>query len=350
MKYKFLSNQFISLWFSLLVLIFVTGCTDAATLQDQPEAPVKTPTHTVLSTTNQPVVEIDTTPTEIDIPLSPTATPSPTKKPVPTLQPVSPLSVEQELLLEASAKLAQELMQTNGGCQLPCWWGIELEESLETVNREFDKIFDEKFDNDSLFYVSRFKVIDEDGTIRLGYHNPVMSGIDVSITTNFHFVDGQVQFIDVLAERPLRQYGEEKLIRDWENYSISSILQQYGKPPYVYLFPQSIADPGPLNFNLLLYYPELGFKFEYGPFDVSSSETQTELCLDLQNIRQISLSLYNPEFVHLRSNYLLPPALNPEAEEFLHAWTWEAITGMDLDMFYELYKSSNPECIQITPK
>lgn len=298
--------------------------------------------------TNSPKASPSSTPNNIVAVETPTATSS-SETTVPTALPVSTANIEEEALLEASAKLAENLMQTNGGCQLPCWWGIELGENSESVIKTFDEIFDERFDNDSLYYVSRFKIVDEHGSIRLGYDNPAMSGIDVSITTDFHFVDDKVQFIDVSVERPLRQYGEEKLVRDWEKYSISSMLQKYGKPQYVYLFPQTVADPGSLNFYLRLYYPELGFAFGYEPYDISSGETQAGLCLSLESIASINLTLYNPDFVNLRSNYLLPPALNPEAEDFIQASTWEVVTGMDLDMFYELYKVSNPECIQITP-
>ena len=126
------------------------------------------------------------------------------------------------------------------------------------------------------------------------------------------------------------------------------MLQRYGKPQHVYLFPQSIADPAPLNFTLVLYYPELGLTFEYMPHNVSDSETQADLCLGLENMRSISFTFYNPEFVHMHPSYLLPPALNPEAEEFFKAMTWEGVTGMDLDAFYEIYKSENPECILVT--
>jgi len=270
--------------------------------------------------------------------------PSITKTIEPALLPVATSDIEQNATQEMREKLLQEFMQTNRYCQLPCWWGIELGESLEKIEKEFIN-----YGINMQYISSDFIDNDKKGYIYLGYYNPVTLGDDIGVSVNLSTIDDKVQFIDVLAHRPLRQYGKEEFIRDWEKYSISSMLQQYGKPQYVYLFPPGVADPGPLNFNLLLYYPELGFKFEYGPFDVSSSETQAELCLELGNLRQISLSLYNPEFVNLRSDYLLPPALNPEAEDFLHAWTWEATTGMDLDTFYEIYKSDNPECIKTIP-
>lgn len=344
-KSKFFSKIAVSLWFCVLVLISMTGC--MVVQESQSEDTSKLLTSTIMATTIQPALEIEATPSEA-LSLLPTATPAIIQTIAPTLIPVATLSVEQEALLEASAELAQELMETNGGCQLPCWWGVSLGDSAENAIERFNGVFDEKFDNDSMYYAFRFKIVDEHGIIRLGYHNPEMSIMDVSISIDYHFIDGEVQFIDVSVERPLPQYGEETLIRDWEKYSISSMLQRYGKPQYVYLFPQSIADPGPLNFTLVLYYPELGLTFEYMPHDVSRSETQADLCLGLENMRSISFTFYNPEFVHLHPRYLLPPALNPEAEEFFKAMTWEGVSGMDLDTFYEIYRSENPECIQIT--
>ncbi len=342
-KLKSPLKLFVFLWFWVLALIFMAGCTVSSETLPQLETTAKTAPLIIVATTNQPVSEIETTPTEIKTPLLPATTSSPTTMPLPTLLPVSTLSIEQEALLEDNAELLQELMQTNGGCQLPCWWGTELGENTASVNEKFINY------GISLWYIpSNFEGIDEQGYVHLGYYNPTTLGDDVSVTTDFRFVDGKVQFIDALVERPLRQYGEEKLLRDWEKYSISSMLQQYGLPPYVYLFPQNVTEAELLNFSLLMYYPELGYKFEYEPYNISSGETQAELCLNLDNMRFINLSLYNPEFVNLRPKYLLPPALNPEADDFIQAWTWESVTGMDLDMFYEIYKdSSSPECIQI---
>jgi hypothetical protein len=166
---------------------------------------------------------------------------------------------------------------------------------------------------------------------------------------DFYTVNDAVQFIEVSAERPFPQYGEEMFVQDWELYSLGSILQTYNKPPYVYLIPQNVAEPGPANFTLIIYYPEMGINISYQPYETLSNDGDHELCLNLENLQQISLSLYNPEFVDGWVDYLLPASLNPGAEDYLKQWTWEEQTGTDLDTFYETYKNpSNLGCIQVT--
>ncbi|MBK8129283.1 MAG: hypothetical protein IPK53_10320 [bacterium] len=49
----------------------------------------------------------------------------------PTPIPVATLTLAERQVLFS------ELMATNGGCDLPCWWSIELGESLDRINQKF---------------------------------------------------------------------------------------------------------------------------------------------------------------------------------------------------------------------
>ncbi len=345
MKNKYYINPAIRFWLLVLMMIFVNNCAISVNPQEQTESTATMPISAIA--TDQATTATEVTPTEVNTLSTPTMTmkASPTKIPVPSLTPIPTLSIEQEAMLESREQLVQELMQTNGNCQLPCWWGIELEQNIETVGQMFTEhdipgwnLTNSDIFNDGLL-----------GYINTGYYEFENFFFYIGISLKFYAIDSKVKYIDVLVERPLHQYGEEELVRDWEKYALSSMLQKYGKPSYVYLIPQSVADPGPPNFVLVLYYPDMGFKFSYQPYMGPSNETQTEFCLNLKNVRQINLSLYNPELADIKVNYLLPPELNPEAETYFEQLTWEAQTGMDLDMFYEIYKDSNsPECIQVT--
>ena len=93
----------------ILVMILLTNCTtqkpDVAVSTDTATPPA---TNTVVPTI-KPSETVTPTPTLTDLP---TFTPAPTWTPLPTL------STNQ-----AKAKV-KELLETNGGCELPCWWGI----------------------------------------------------------------------------------------------------------------------------------------------------------------------------------------------------------------------------------
>lgn len=344
MKSKTLLKRFICLWLALLMIIFVTSCTISNSRQVQLEvtATMIIPTVSNTPTTiNQATTTVMLIPTESYTPFFLTALPSPTQTPVPISSAIPTLSIEQQIMLEARERLMQELMQNNGDCQLPCWWGIKLGDSLATIEEKF-------IDRGINIQRTPLGLNNSDGQVyvSLGYYSAITRGDNTSVTVNFYTTNGVTQFINVLGERPLRQYGEEEFVRDWEKYALDSILQQYGQPSYVYLIPQNVADPGPPNFVLVLYYPGLGFIFSYQPFDTFSNQTKAELCLTLNNMRQIELSLYNPEYIDVWANYLLPPALNPETEEYFEQWEWEAQTGTDLDEFYEKFKDlSDLQCI-----
>lgn len=347
MKKKVPLKLSICLWFALLMIIFVTSCTISASPQTQVDVTVTmvTPAASTTPTAiNQATTTATLIPTESSTPILATALPSPTQTPIPISSLIPTLSIEQQAMLEVRERLLQELMQNNGNCQLPCWWGIELGDSLATIEEKFA---DHEIGTQRA--PSGITNSDEQVYVSLGYYNAATLGDDTSIIVNFHTINGVTQFINVLGERPLRQYGAEEFVRDWEKYALDSILQQYGKPAYVYLVPQNVADPGPPNFVLVLYYPDLGFTFSYQPFDTFSDETEAELCLALDNMRQIELSLYNPEYVGVWANYLLPPAINPEAEDYFERWEWEAKTGTDLDVFYEMFKypDNYSQCILV---
>lgn len=337
MKKKILQMRYICLWIIMVVAILMTSCTSKVKPEVQSKVTAIRSTEAI-----RPTATMTFAPTVTAQPSLSTATLSPIKTPVPTFTPIFTIRVEQKTTQEASEQLLQELMQDNGNCLLPCWWGIVLGDSLEST--------EEKIIKRGAYFgrqPSDFGEFGEQGNVIMGYYNPNTSTFDVSTSVNFHTFDGNVQFIDVLAERPLHQYGQEEISRDWESYALNSVLQTYGKPQFVYLGEQ-VAEPGPPGYTVVIYYPDLGLNFVYHPYETYSNESQGELCLALDNMNSISLSLYNPDFVDVWSNYLLPPAINPEAEDYLEHWTWEEQTGMDLDTFYNIYKdTANPDCILI---
>lgn len=95
----------------ILVMISFTNCST-----QKSDASTSTVTAT-LAATNTTLPTLTLKPTKVVTPI-PTATDLPTLTPAPTLTPLPTLSANQ-----AKVKV-KELLETNGGCELPCWWGI----------------------------------------------------------------------------------------------------------------------------------------------------------------------------------------------------------------------------------
>jgi hypothetical protein len=102
--------------------LFLTACNSAAPiptaiLVNSPEKPVTTFTGAPPeSNTRQPRPTLTRTPTNTPLPVPTLKPPTPTVAPSPTLAPTLTADQEQALVLD--------LLQNNGGCKLPCWWGF----------------------------------------------------------------------------------------------------------------------------------------------------------------------------------------------------------------------------------
>lgn len=321
----------------VFVLWFFVGCTSsqgqantftatpATTAEMIPSVPPAT-TATAVPPTNTSTSTQAPSPSPTNTPLPPTLTPTPSRTPTP----VPTLTVEEE------GELIQELMATNGGCQLPCWWGIELGDTLVSVSDTFAN-----------WGAAPWRVTTSwpyKGYINLGYYEPNSSFDSVSVFLEFYALDGIVQYIKTSGSHESRQFGEQEFVRDWEKYFLPTFLQTFGRPSLAYLRPGNIADPGPSNYTLLLYYPDLGINVSYNFFGTQLSDGRDEVCFALENVMLLQLSLYNPEFAE---NWPVAQllGLGSSGED----WLIENQMGIDLDTFYETYQDpDNLGCIQLT--
>ena len=117
-----LNGKFFVLYILCGIFALVSGCSSSATLnviESEATFTSKTPDRIFLKTTIPPTISVSPqplTPTAtFTLTLAPTITSTPT--PVPTLD------------RGASDKFIKEHLQTNGGCALPCFWGITPGES-----------------------------------------------------------------------------------------------------------------------------------------------------------------------------------------------------------------------------
>ncbi|MBI5823367.1 MAG: hypothetical protein HZB18_05015 [Chloroflexi bacterium] len=252
--------------------------------------------------------------------LPPTATSTPiwTANPIsivsPTKTPYLPISTP---LAKESSEITLELLQTNNGCDLPCWWGINPNQTNWSNASEFLKpfstIYERQPPSDWFVYDVRSPISTEVSELGI-------------VEVVFAARDGIVREIEANG---FNEYS----------YSPSSILMKYGIPSQVLISSYSSdygLPPNQVPLSIDLYYPQKGINVLYGTYATVKGEQITG-CL-----KSPHLFLWSPS-EHTRTiNYILgwDSANTPYM-------SIEEATDLDIQDFYEKY--SNPEnslCLQ----
>jgi hypothetical protein len=188
------------------------------------------PTLTNLPTATQPTHTPSTIPSPTTIPTS-TRTPKPTVTPtwvaLPTLPPA-----------EALAKV-KELLETNGGCELPCWWGI----------RPGKTTWKEAYD-----FLQPLAWLVDIQQIPKVYPNLLF--------VDFYFaIDDQPTLMN--SHRVRLALEKDTLSIAWiqggnRNEGLVSLMKKYGVPQEVWVYITGIPGTGPIYYEIGLFFPLLG--------------------------------------------------------------------------------------------
>jgi hypothetical protein len=261
----------------------------------------------------------------------PTNTPYPSPSPtldVPdaTFTPTRLSTALPTLPPEEAEKFVLQLLDTNGNCQLPCWWGwiVPGKARWEDVNR----------------FLQRFatKVNDageNNGLVSYGVYFSVPDTIDMSkeLIATFEVRDGIVE--QILVGQP---------------YALTDLLQENGKPTDILLEVsddtfEAFSSVG--KFTLVLFWRDKGILTVYeGRID----KTQPlSLCMNKLDNRAPSMWLWDPtkkKTIEEVGGELLfgTPPFQPKFH------TLQKVIDIDIDTFYNTY--SNPtnlnKCFQIS--
>jgi len=196
------------------------------------------------------------------------------------------------------------MLETNGGCELPCWWGVVPGQAdWQTVKNRF------------IAY----------GGLAFEIPHPTQP-FDYYIDIVFGQRNGVVQSIQVTSE-VLRGTTSERFAQDWHRYSLDQVLTRYGLPSQVYIqFVPPIERDAPAYYQLWLVYDHLGFYTVYtGP--VAYEPPIMKACLRFKEVWSIMLYLQSPR---LGEPVLESPDLHP----------LEEATGMDVQTFYETFRQA----------
>jgi len=310
---------------SLLVLLVpLVSCS-------APAAPTLSPTSTLAPSPTfapSPTAVPSLTPTWLPTdtptpsPIPPTRTPSPT--PVPTM------TADEEYVF------VSEMLQDNGGCRLPCWWGFTPGETPQQTPRAFFTSLGKQIQGSVRNYTVVFN--------NPGHYESYQSYIG----------DGILDMIGINAGPPVGQdgypaYGDHQFGGDWRTYMLPQMLEVYGPPQQVFLETYS-SGPDRLPFRLWLFYPDQSFLVKYEGF--TGEEGKGGWVEAGQAIRmcpwrsEVALWLWPPER-EMTLEDIDPMIRNPVDPDRIRSL--EEATGISIEQFYQTFSQPDNQACLETP-
>ncbi len=292
-------STYLKILISICLLALMAGCGSPVEMTETATSTQAPPTHTPTAT------------------MPPTTTTTPTLTPTVTLT-LNPLTWTPlpTLSREESRAMVQELLETNRGCQLPCWWGITPGETDWQTAQQFLATFAtriEQVENTPL--ITRYSV---------EYHVPGW-GYDEGYT-EFSVRDGMVTSMSV------NTVGTEL------SYQLHQVLSVYGKPTEIFLDYDVKFES--ITFYMALYYPE------QGNMAIFSGPTESIKIEGTENV----LFRFCPQHIG-PSLELWSPDEELTEEDLQELFPWYLIplntNVMEINDFYKLFLDPNvTECIE----
>ncbi len=279
----------------------------------------KTPTNPAQMATNTPPNIVPTSrPTRIRD--TSTAIPSPTWTPLATLS-----SDEAEQFIS-------NLLESNRGCKLPCWWGIVPGQTRWDEAEQFFSTFATEIGQGQ----EGFEQEDD------GYHHYTNYSMYYTIPgqptdgrTLYDVRDGVIVFISVDST------GNEI------SYQLHRLLSSYGQPQSVYILTYPNVPFDILPFRILVHYPDQGIYAIY-EYPAENDGTTISSC---PNSSGPSLYLDSPNQPY--EKYLTP--FEDSAKRLMGVNEGDPLvnlqtaTQMDVETFYETFKDPKTDMCLKTP-
>lgn len=260
-----------------------------------------------------PEAATSSTPTKIhatNTPPPPSITPSPT---------FEALSSE-----EAQARV-DELLETNGGCEYPCWWGIKPgETSFHDTVAILDPLSYDSSINNTNYY--------------LYYFADITIPESIYVTENLSIGVFNIKYLGELAD-----YIE---IRGYY-LPIKDILLQFGIPDEVYFECPLIFPTTLVPYSIFLDYRNQGIiVIHFSDVTTPNPEDEIIICeLDRNTFQKGSeiFTFWNPERKLTSYQYFLI-----DTDSYVpDYYPIELFSNMDAEAFFKNFTSPNPGCLVI---
>ncbi|MFN8597114.1 MAG: hypothetical protein U0559_13145 [Anaerolineae bacterium] len=235
---------------------------------------------------------------------------------------------------EQQRAYVENMLATNGGCELPCWWGIVPGSNTVDTLRKI-KAYGEPFprrDGTVLHGAGDFDILTSRGksdySVRIEVFDFEGKIVSIGVNGAIRSVDSRVGFVNA-----------------WKHYSIDQVLNQYGTPSVVRIQLSPRSEPGAsLGYALTLVYEKLGLLISYRGEGIDGSKADfIQACPLLTNVDSIDLKLQLP------TTPTLFPLLRP-TDPIGYDRSLEEATGMSLKDFYNKFKNpTNQDCLEGEP-
>lgn len=248
---------------------------------------------------------------------TPPVTPTVSPTPVPTLTPLPTVAPQQR------GQVYAELMSSNGGCVLPCWWGIELGVTpIEYVEQLYASLGASITIRDFANGRSRITALFVDPQIENG----------IQVRHTFRAQD------DIVIE------AEIEVVYD-PNYQIEPLLQRLGQPDEVWLWTIPDTYEGVLPVSLRLFFPESGVMVSYAVFGERVGDV-VQACFD--DVGGTILLLWEPTIWNADGSKGFVERANESSELTLQGHRpIDEVSNWDAGQFYTMLTDPNrSECLQ----
>jgi len=234
----------------LLALLLIVGCTNSCVLE--------TPTITANTATATVHITQMMTPTASKTPRveksAATLTPSPTLIPMSTHS----FNLMPTLSPERSKEVFLHVLNTNGGCDFPCLWGITPGKTDIDALHQFEYQFGHVENTNDFSTTSSWG----DNSSSLYFQI-----VEDTLGETFGFIHKGAPEIDYLLLQVdvAHKLGFSKYLKS-EYYEMPVILSRYGEPTQVLIGPWPDDPDRPkqwLPFDVVLFYQDQGFLIEY---------------------------------------------------------------------------------------
>src|SRR3972149_2562983 len=159
-------------------------------------------------------------------------------------------------------KYVQNLFLTNGGCRLPCWWGVEPGKTGGNEAKRFLTTFIKRIGQG------------ESLTITEGGETYFTTNYSAYFDVNNHEEEGRIIFDlknEIVAVITVDPVGTELA------YALPKLLTAYGKPKDVYILTYQHAPFPFIPFSLVLFYQDQGI-LAYYELEAQRNGEDVEAC------------------------------------------------------------------------
>ncbi len=313
--------------FTITLFLTLMGCTTAApipTIPEQTISIVNTSTATLI-----PFTPTSIPPTQTSS-ATPGLTPSPSSTPISTPS-IEPTATETPYAIptppgEGATDQVLWLLETNNGCQLPCWWGMVPGQTEWETSEKLLSLFDENIytasDSEFVFYVPLIPLptrVFETDEVQQFYR--VEDGIVVRIDTLVSIGDTPDGYLN--------------------QYTLPSFLSTYGQPSEVWLSTYSSAfENDDLPFFVVMFYPEQGIVASYSDNGIVQGNS-VQGCPQADPVSYLILFVPNSEQTF---EEVIDKTSALAERKYL---SLEESTDMDVATFYETFKNlDNTTCLE----